>query len=167
MSIANVVSFWQRVQADESLQAKVAPGGSAGVPKLQKDTTAKQLTGLVTVCREAGFQCTAEELSAAEHVLRFWQEVSQDTKLQAELEKAKYLPEAEATKEIVRLAEARGFRFSADELNAVSPAVIAAGKIGEPSDRQLEALSSSLSLAYKGGWAPDFRLGPGSIARYM
>src|SRR5688572_25615388 len=141
MSIANVVAFWQKVQSDKALQAQIAPGGSAGVPKLGKSITPGQLTGLVKVAREAGFACTAEELSAAEHVIRFWQEVSQDKKLQTELEKAKSLSESEASKEIVRIAGSRGFKFSADELNAVSPAVMAAGKVGELSDKQLEAVA--------------------------
>ena len=176
MSLENVIAFWSKVRTDKDLQKKVHPGDK--IPKLSKDVKGADLDELAKVATAAGFACTGKELAATEAVIRFWGAVPKDDKLKAALSAVEKLDEKKAAAETVRIAGAHGYQFSVDELNTISPVVLAA-QTGALSEDQLDAVSggavapmfqvgASLNLAVKGGFTvPNFRIGPGSVAQYM
>jgi predicted ribosomally synthesized peptide with nif11-like leader len=176
MSLENVIAFWSKVQHDKELQKRVQPG--AKIPKLSKDVKSSDLEELAKIAASVGFSCTAQELAATEAVIRFWGAVPKDAKLKSELAACEKMDEKKAAAETVRIANAHGYAFTADDLRAVSPAILSA-KTGELSDQQLESVaggvsassqflvSSSLSLAMRSGFQTNYRIGPGSVAQYM
>ena len=179
MSLENVIAFWTKVQDDKELQERVQPGEN--VPKLSKDVPASALEGLAKLANDAGFPCTPGELAANEAVIRFWSAVPTDDALQAELKSCEDMSEAAAAAETVRIAGTHGYTFTAEELNVISPVILAA-QSGELRDNQLDdvaggsafvktefELSKSLSLARSGGFKSSFRnrVGPGAVCQYM
>jgi len=178
MSLENVIAFWTKVQDDKELQERVQPGEN--VPKLSKDVPASELEGLAKLATDAGFPCTPGELAANEAVIRFWSAVPKDDALQAELKSCEDMSEDAAAAETVRIAGTYGYTFTAEELNVISPVVLAA-QSGALSENELDAvaggkgryrpfeLSKSLGLARSGGFKPSFRnrLGPGAVCQYM
>lgn len=160
MSLENVIAFWRKVQSDASLQAKArAEASDAG--------------RLVEIAAEAGCACTAAELMAADSVLRFWTEVAKDTGLQTQLQAAKNLDPSAAAQEVMRVASARGFSFTAEQMSVVTPAVMAAGS-GDLDDASLSSVtggaglqaqdvSTSLKSALKGGFDTKLKIGTGLV----
>lgn len=163
MSLVNVIAFWRKVQGDASLRAKV--GG---------DTT--DVARVVEIAQQAGCSCTKDELVAADNVIRFWADVAKDTDLQQELASAKSLEASAAASEIVRVASGRGYAFTAEQMTAVTPTLMAAGKVpgGQLDEESLarvsggvgapmKDLSVSLKTALGGGLDPKLKIGPGLV----
>jgi predicted ribosomally synthesized peptide with nif11-like leader len=136
MSMDAVFAFWKRVDSDRDLKKRVE-----GAKAPQPAASAAQLEGLVAIARGAGFDCTAEELRAAESVSRFWERANHDEALQKSLAPADGLPRPEAIKLILGVANQAGFQFSLDQLDAITKAKVAAGRGGQLDDDQLEAVA--------------------------
>lgn len=142
MSMEAVLAFWHKVESDPNLQKRVQPG-KGEVPKMHAGVTAAELEGLATIARQAGFDCTAEELRAAESVSRFWERVSSDEALQKSLLPADGLPRAQAVSLVLSVANKAGFRFDLAQLDAVSKAKLhtKSKQRDELSDEQIEAVA--------------------------
>jgi hypothetical protein len=142
MSMEAVLAFWKRVESNTELQQRVQPG-KGEVPKLHAGVSAAELEGLAKIARQAGFDCTAEELRAAESVAGFWERVSSDEALQKSLLPAEGLPRAEAVSLVLGVANKSGFRFDLAQLDAVSKAKLRVKPKtkGELSDDQVEAVA--------------------------
>jgi predicted ribosomally synthesized peptide with nif11-like leader len=179
MSLENVISFWQKVQQDKSLQSRVHPQAGK-VPKMSADLKPEALQELARISKEAGYDATPQEFVAAESVMRFWETVSKDKSLQAALKTAQAATEAEATASVVKVADGAGYHFTPNELTTVTTALQGTGWMstaGELSDEQLKSVAGGLTsystltsynLALTGALQTSFRrIGPGSVAEYM
>jgi len=177
MSLEAVVSFWQKVQSDERMQAQINPAAGA-VPRLHGGVGAGALERLTEIARKAGFECSAEEFASVEAVIRFWDEVRENVKLQRVLSELEDQPMDKASGAIVALARSAGYNFSEYDLRAVTVAQLEAPIAGaKPKSRgkgvaaavKGTGFDKSLRAALNGGWtaAHRFRLGPGAVSEYM
>ena len=165
MSIQAVVGFWQAVQKDPALQRRIDPR-SGFVPALHAGDPTSELEGLSRVAREAGFDCSAEELRAAEAVIRFWGLVAERKDLQQQLMPAGTMERPAAVSLIFSVAKQAGFKFTMEQLDTVTKAhLMAAAAAAEPSDEldneELEAVAGGIIIvggapsaqaAFNGGW---------------
>jgi hypothetical protein len=155
MSIQAVVAFWQKVQKDKRLQERLDPKAGI-VPELHADSSLAELEGLNKIAREEGFDTTAEDFRAAEAVTRFWGRVAEDKGLQKKMIGAEGLERSEAVKFVFSTAMQAGFKFTIDQLDAISKAQIqAAGSRlgGELSTEQLESVAGGIII--EGGTQPS------------
>ena len=147
MSMNAVAGFWQKVQNDPALQRRVRPaqtaGGSDPVAQFQK---------LAGVAREAGFDCTGEELQGAEEVTRFWLRVVEDERLQKELLPADELPPAKALQLIHQVANRAGFKCTLEQVDVITKAQVerqkAADATGELTDSDLDSVAGGVGTAF-------------------
>ena len=176
MSLENVIAFWQKVTEDKTLQEKIDPRNGQ-VPRLHASVKPNELDRLSSIAKEAGYDCSAEELAASEAVMRFWQDVGRNQQLQGRLKPAQSIAsEEKAAAEIARIASESGYRFSGEQLNKVTGLLQNTGWMGEKqlSDKQLDSVtgggySTSLNLALNGSLTTSIRplIGPGGVCEYM
>jgi hypothetical protein len=160
MSMDAVVEFWRTVPTNPDLQKQVTSHG-AGSSKLQGKEAAIVFAELSRIAREAGFDCSAQELQVAEVVTRFWNRVLEDTALQKELLAAEELEHDEAVGLIHQVANKAGFKCTVHELDVITKAQVqtAGPPAGELTDSQLEAVTGGASLFF-GSLNADFARSP-------
>jgi predicted ribosomally synthesized peptide with nif11-like leader len=169
MSIENVIAFWRLAQDDQGLRQRLEA--------LKGEARDARPETVVKMAAAAGLSFSSGELLATEAVLAFWERVKTDAGLQAQLAPLQSGDDAAAaTGEIAKIAQAAGFQVTAEQIATVTEARVASGAM-ELDESQLQSvvggargltgLNLSLSNALKGKWAPNFRIGPGTVAEYM
>lgn len=140
MSYQNVLVFWLKTSEDKSLQQKIAAQGGK-VADLHGSVTADELQALSTIAKDAGYECSPEELAATVAVVRFWEEVAKDKQLQEKLKPAQFIDRIDqAAAEIARVAGAAGYKFTGPQVNIITGLLQNSGYMGERelSEKQLD-----------------------------
>jgi hypothetical protein len=192
MSIEAAIGFWKRVAEDPALQEKVNPRGGA-VPAVDAEVSGHQLQQLSTIAGECGFEADGDEFATVEAVLRFWEAVAVDPRLQDRIRPSETLSSVDdAAGLVASVANDAGFRFSPQELIAATESLAGTGWMTsverddevEPfslagttgttylqptsSTLQTSPFVSSFNLATSGQLSTSFRrVGPGLAAEYM
>ncbi len=167
MSLENAVLFWQSVQADNDLQAKLMP--------VRDQTQESRPDAVAKIAQDTGYSVTTGELMQVESVITFWNKAQQDADLQRKLESAQQSEtEEKALTAVVQAAQDAGYSFPEEALSVVTDALAAAGIGSQPelSEKELGTvvggrLSASMSAALQGGLNPARKYGPGIIATYI
>lgn len=169
MSYETVIAFWQKVSEDKALQEKINPQGGK-VPKLHGSVKPDELKDLSKIAKDAGYDCSPEELAATEAVMRFWGQVTKDKQLQEKLKPAHSINAIDqASAEIARVAGDAGYKFTGQQVNAITGLLQNTGYMGkrELSEKQLDkvvggvtSFATSYSVALTGMFAPTLRKSP-------
>lgn len=139
MALKAVVNFWQDVGKNSALRTKVT-SKSGVVPAFRPGIPASEFDGLSNIARENGYDCSSEELRAAETVARFWSRVDEDEALQKKLIPTDSMEREQAVSFIGNVAEQAGFDFTLEQLDVFTKAKVQAmaALSNELSDAQLD-----------------------------